>query len=291
MRLDLIQKLVGNVKEEHLTHIDCYTGENFALFLPVTGQCGYAVKKNHTHPGYSFILCPNSIKISGEIIKKKAGSEMLVAMSPGFPHHEDTTEDFVRYFAVLVEKEYFESIYKMYSDTVPYYENSVFEVKTDLIPILKSYITEYRDRLPGYEKQLRSLEERIIHLIIRNTLNAKSSIESLSRRFEVESAIEYIHANYMNKMTVDEISNHVNYSASNFTRMFKKEIGFNISAYIVKVRLEKAKKLMEIGKDNLTEISYSCGFNSPSHFSAAYKKEYRVSPSAYKVFVGRCAEV
>lgn len=287
MNLKLIQRLVGDVKEEQLTHIDSYVADNFALFLPVTGQCGYAVKRNHTHPAYSFVLCPSSIKISGKLFEKKSGSEMLIAMSPGFPHHEDTTENFVRYFAIMVDKDYFESIYRMYSDQIPYYENAVFEVKTDLIPILKSYITEYRDRLPGFEKQLRNLEERIVHLIIRNTLNAKSSIDSVSRRFEVESTMEYIHANYMNRLTVDEISNHVNYSASNFTRIFKKEMGFNLSSYIVKVRLEKAKKLMEIGKRNLTEISYSCGFNSPSHFSAAYKKEYRTTPSAYQTAIGR----
>lgn len=291
MNLDRIKSLVGKVSEKELTHIDSYIGNNLALFLPVTGQCGYAVKTNHTHPAYSFILCPNSIRISGKEIKKISKNEMLVAMSPGFPHHEDSTDNFVRYFAIFIEKSCFESIYKLYNQNIPYYENSVFEVTTDLIPLLKSYITEYRDKFPGYKRQLSILEERIIHLVIRNILEFKSSVESVSRRFEVESAIEFIHGNYMNKITVDKVCNFVNYSSSCFSRIFRKEMGVTLSSYIVQIRLEKAKKLMEIGRRNLTEISYSCGFNSPSHFSASYKKLYGSKPSDYQNFVGKRAGI
>lgn len=290
MNQDQIKSLVGDVTEAQLTHIDSYVWEDFALFLPITGQCGYAIKENHTHPGYSFILCPNSITISGLEINKSSKNEILIAMSPDFPHHEDSTDNFVRYFAIFIDKDYFETIYRLYRKDIPIYKNSIFEVTTDLIPILKSFITEYRDKHPGYKRQLSILRERIVHLIIRNTLDVENSSESISRRFEVEAAIEFIHANYMNKITVDEVSNFVNYSSSCFSRMFSKEMGVTLSAYIVQIRLEKAKKLMEIGKRSLTEISYFCGFNSPSHFSASYKKVFGSRPSDYQSFVGRKAE-
>lgn len=285
-----IQKLVGNIKKEQLAHVDSVIGENMGLFLPITGQCGFAVKKNHSHPSYSFILCPNSIKISGIEIKKETGHDVLVGMSPGFEHHEDVVDDFVRYFAICIDSEYFESNFAYYETEIPYFSNTVFEVTTDLIPILKSYITEYRDKLPGYKRQMVILEERIVHLIIRNCLNVRSSMESTSHRFEVESAIEFIHANYMKKISVDNISNAVNYSTSSFSRIFKKEMGKTLSSYIIETRLEKSKKLMEVGKLNLTDVAYSCGFNSPSHFSSAFKKSYGASPSEYQSFVGRRAE-
>jgi AraC-like DNA-binding protein len=51
--------------------------------------------------------------------------------------------------------------------------------------------------------------------------------------------------------------------------------------FIRKVRLKKAAELLASGKMNVSEVTYTCGFSSPTSFSALFKKFYGVSPSQY----------
>lgn len=59
-----IQNLVGNsITEGNLKHVDVYVSKNLGIFIPSTGFCEYAIKHNHTHPSYSFIVFSLKIKI------------------------------------------------------------------------------------------------------------------------------------------------------------------------------------------------------------------------------------
>lgn len=52
--LDKIQKLVGDITDEDLKHVDCSVSDVLGIFVPSTGYCKYAVTPNHTHPGEVF---------------------------------------------------------------------------------------------------------------------------------------------------------------------------------------------------------------------------------------------
>lgn len=283
--MEKIKSLVGNIKKEQMHHIDSYVGGNIGVFLPVTGYCGYAVTKNHTHPSYSFIITPTGISISGNYIKKDCDSNIIIAMSPDFPHHEDVSEGFNRYFAIFINKVFFESIYKSYDPKIPYFENSVYCENVDVLPTIKQYMSELRDELPGYKRQVELLEERITHLIVRNCLNLHSTVKEVDHRMEVDKVVEYIHNNYMNKLNTVELASMVNSSASNFSRMFKNSMGSTLSSYIIKIRLERGKKMIESGNHTMTDIAYSCGFSSPGHFSTLCKKEFGYTPIEYKNYL------
>ncbi|MBU0632544.1 hypothetical protein KKA17_07855 [bacterium] len=52
--LSIIKSLVGeSVTEENLAFVDCFVHEWFAMFLPVGGNCGYAITPQHSHPSSS----------------------------------------------------------------------------------------------------------------------------------------------------------------------------------------------------------------------------------------------
>jgi AraC family transcriptional regulator len=51
-----IQKLVGNITEENLKYVDYYIDKHLGIFIPSVGFCEYAIKPQHTHPAYSFIV-------------------------------------------------------------------------------------------------------------------------------------------------------------------------------------------------------------------------------------------
>lgn len=284
MDIEKVRSFVGDIKERQMKHIDSYVGESIALFLPVTGHCGYAVTKNHTHPSYSFIITPTGLSVSGSRIDVDS-KNTIISMSPGFPHHEDISDGFTRYFALCIKKEFFENIFKTYSNSVPYLENHCFKEVINILPTIKQYMSEIRDKLPGYKRQAEILEERITHLIARNLLGLNSSVNDVSHRLEVDKIIEYIHSNYMNKISASDLAHMINFSPSNFSRVFKSETGMTLSSYIIKTRLDKGKKMIEEGLGSFTDIAYNCGFSSPAHFSSLCKKELGYTPSEYKKYL------
>ena len=51
--------------------------------------------------------------------------------------------------------------------------------------------------------------------------------------------------------------------------------------FIRNIRLRRAAQLLEDAAIDIAEAAYLTGFNDPSYFSACFKKQYGVTPSAY----------
>ncbi len=81
---------------------------------------------------------------------------------------------------------------------------------------------------------------------------------------------------------VDEIAMDLNVSRTVLYEKVKKTSGYSVKAFINKVRLEKAKRMLEDPGININDISFECGFNSASYFSTAFKKSFLKSPSQYR---------
>ena len=58
--------------------------------------------------------------------------------------------------------------------------------------------------------------------------------------------------------------------------------GENPSVFFRCYKLNRAAELIKEGKYNLSEISYMTGFNTLSHFSTSFKKQFGATPSEYK---------
>ena len=69
--------------------------------------------------------------------------------------------------------------------------------------------------------------------------------------------------------------------ASLFNKM-KSITGSGAKEYITRIRLEKAKKLIEETDMTIAEISDNTGFASQSYFSTAFKNYTGLTPSQYK---------
>lgn len=61
-------------------------------------------------------------------------------------------------------------------------------------------------------------------------------------------------------------------------RLFRNEIGQSPARFYMKLRLERAKLLLQQTKKPIVEVAIACGFSSASHFSKTYRDAYRCSP-------------
>lgn len=84
------------------------------------------------------------------------------------------------------------------------------------------------------------------------------------------------------KLTVDVLAEHVFYSSKKLTRKLKALTGLSTAKYIKEVRLMKAKRLLEEGREErISDIAYKSGFDNLTTFSAVFKTRFGASPLRY----------
>ncbi len=94
--------------------------------------------------------------------------------------------------------------------------------------------------------------------------------------------MEYVSANYMKRLSLNDISEHVSFSVSYLSRIFKEDIGLSLSSYINEVRIRNARALL-LGSDiPLSSLAYCCGFDDQSYFSKVFKKLTGTTPGKYR---------
>jgi AraC-like DNA-binding protein len=83
-------------------------------------------------------------------------------------------------------------------------------------------------------------------------------------------------------VSVAEMAVRAGYSESRFHALFQKEYGCSPMRYVMKVRLEAAARLLAGSEIRMTEVAEQTGFTDAFHFSHAFKKQYGMSPRAYR---------
>lgn len=95
----------------------------------------------------------------------------------------------------------------------------------------------------------------------------------------VARALERIHLDYRQSMTVDDLAQQNAMSVSSFHRAFKRVTGDSPLQYLKKIRLDKAKSLLVHEKMRVNNVAYEVGYESPSQFSREFKRYFKVPPS------------
>ncbi len=81
------------------------------------------------------------------------------------------------------------------------------------------------------------------------------------------------------KLNVETLSDALFLSRSQLYRKTKALTGMSVNEFIRKIRLEEAKKLIENGNINISEVCYGVGFSSPSYFSKCFKEQFGMLPT------------
>ena len=83
------------------------------------------------------------------------------------------------------------------------------------------------------------------------------------------------------ELDITRISEKMRMSRTKFYYKVKGLTGENPSAFFKRYKLNYAANLLKEGKYNMSEIAYMTGFNTLSHFSTSFKKQFGVPPSEY----------
>lgn len=92
----------------------------------------------------------------------------------------------------------------------------------------------------------------------------------------------YILHHLSEAITTETIAKELYVSRSHLSRRFKEETGEALSDFIMKKKIQEAKKLLRYSDKTLASISIYLGFSSQSHFSRVFKQYTNESPSNYR---------
>lgn len=99
---------------------------------------------------------------------------------------------------------------------------------------------------------------------------------------EIFDCIQYITHHINEPIQVTDVAEHIGRSRSYLSGHFKKELGFEISSFIMRCKLEEAKSLLTYSDKSLIEISNYLCFSSQSYFQNVFKKKYGMTPKRYR---------
>jgi AraC-like DNA-binding protein len=108
------------------------------------------------------------------------------------------------------------------------------------------------------------------------------SFKGIRHASVLRRAERYIWENYTTKISLKEAAKAAGLSAPYFSSIFKKEMGENFSAYLNRLRVERAMAMLTGTAKPLNEIAKLCGFEDQSWFSKTFKKMTGASPGKYR---------
>lgn len=98
---------------------------------------------------------------------------------------------------------------------------------------------------------------------------------------EIEKALCYMEKHLDQDISRDEVAAHVHLSGSYFSRLFKSEMGVGFGEYLLKMRMDTARKLLAKDK-KVREVAEAVGFRDVKYFSVVFYKKVGCLPSDYR---------
>ena len=71
-------------------------------------------------------------------------------------------------------------------------------------------------------------------------------------------------------------------SSSQLNRRVKSMTGMTTSNFILKTKLNRAKRQLTVTQKPIGEIALECGFNDFAYFSRSFKKEFDMTPTTFQ---------
>ncbi len=269
---DLIAALVGGVSKNDLEGVDCYVRPQLGMFIPTSDRCSFMTGEDHTHPSYMIVIYFEQTHDRQTHYRAEITSPDVCCGDKSGLH----------YYCLMIDRGYFEKRYLMYSESVPVYKETPFEICSDILRALNTFAFEYSKSMMNSEITLDAQTEIITHWIIRSIFGETLDLRAVSSDYSVARAQHFMEQHFAEHITVSKLAALGHVSPSCFNRRFKKEIGITPIEYLIEIRIERSKTLLRRKNIPVTEIAMRCGFGSNAHFSTCFQARLGISPSEYR---------
>jgi len=123
--------------------------------------------------------------------------------------------------------------------------------------------------------------DELVQLILKQ-MNANKQKSRVSGQQAVEETMQAILQRCELDWNRDDVAEDKRFNSSHLSRAFKQQSGYSFSAFLIKVRLNRAKLLLLSTDLTLDSIAHEVGFLSGLYLSRRFKRDCGLSPSDYR---------
>ncbi len=166
------------------------------------------------------------------------------------------------------------------------------KTKKEIFQLCGAMNQESQSRKTGRYLMLKAYLIQILCLLLRFDQQEDLSDEhhmqgyefkSPNKTYVVQQIIKYMEAHYREKISLDQIAENMYLSPFYISKLFKSETGDTPINYLISLRMEKAKELLDRNPAlSIQEAAAQVGYEDAYHFSKLFKKYYGLSPMYYK---------
>ena len=181
----------------------------------------------------------------------------------------------------LIDKRAFASIRRMLERAqrgLAFPESAIQVVREDIINLARS-----SDSFASVIR-LFNLLYRLSLVEEAKELSSSSFIEAREGNEDerVKQVKEFIAKHYMNDICLQELADIAHMSAEAFSRFFRNHTGRTPNRYLIDYRLGIAARMLITTQLSISEIGFSCGFNTLSHFNRLFRESKGCTPSEFR---------
>ncbi|MRN52053.1 helix-turn-helix domain-containing protein [Paenibacillus monticola] len=218
------------------------------------------------------------------------------------PFHYDTTERFsldIELFTMLFvqkekvqivnrlkkELELLTSLNKLDSATLHSIREDLLQVVYSLLS--RQHIQAHRLFAADVTQQLfQNAESSVFDFMKWAQALTDKTVDSIKEVLQSEGVVErakrFIHENYRQDISREDVAASVYLTADYLAKVFKNETGQTVKEYLNDYRIKAAKHMLIESTASISEIAMETGFDTISYFSTVFKKLAGETPIAYR---------
>lgn len=129
-----------------------------------------------------------------------------------------------------------------------------------------------------------AIKKAVMQLNFENNIHMEDIIEQddILADKVIISIKEFVDRNYCTEIKISKFSEQYFFSKEYLSKLFKKKYLFGIYEYALKLRMERAKELLQEEDLQIKDISERLGYSNNNYFSKAFKNYYSIAPSDYR---------
>ena len=247
------------------------------------------LEQAHHHIEYEiFYIDKGSVEFGLEESVTVVHEGDVIFMHPGTNHYVKKIEDTeYHYYAMVFDSSVLGNQGEPVRNTLDSIRVSRFIKLPDAVLMkLRDATIFVKEETFGHELFVKSVLYDIISCVLLTNQYVEISDNLRTEKGHTVNAIDvtlnYIRDHYRENISLDDVLKITSYSKSHFIRLFKKNMGMNLTDYINKYRIEKSCLELIYTSKNVTEIATENGFNTVQYFSKTFKTYMKCTPKQYQ---------
>lgn len=155
----------------------------------------------------------------------------------------------------------------------------------DLLSMLEVFATahglEWKEAGARHWAGIPEMFEDVAQLYTAN-LEAVDHSRRNKGKLDIEEVKAYIERNYMDPISLETIAQHFFVVKEHLSRTFKSLVGENITDYLVRIRMEKARELIAVQNVSIKTAAAMAGYTDVAYFYRVFKKHFGIPPGELK---------